>query len=127
MNVNFIFYIEKRVELFQKIRAAYPDKIPIIVEKVPGTDVPDIKKKKFLSPPDIALKFFFEEVRQQIDITNNPEEVIDFLLDTPTGVISPSSCMKATNLYFLKYVSCNHTLSPFIKWVYGLFFFRLQF
>ena len=86
-------FSEKRVELFQKIKAAYPDKIPVIVEKVPGADAPDIKKKKFLSPPDIALKFFFEEVRQQIECIDNPEEIIDFLLDTPTGVISPSSCM----------------------------------
>ena len=45
--ISFMIAAE-RVTLYQKIKASFPDKIPIIVEKAPGADVPQIKKRKYL-------------------------------------------------------------------------------
>lgn len=41
---------EKRKEVAEKIRSKYPDRIPVIVEKAPKSDAPDIDKKKYLVP-----------------------------------------------------------------------------
>ena len=39
--------IEKRREEAQRIRAKYPDRIPVICEKAESSDIPDIDKKKY--------------------------------------------------------------------------------
>jgi len=38
--------LEKRREVAERILAKYPDRIPVIVEKAPKSDAPDIDKKK---------------------------------------------------------------------------------
>jgi hypothetical protein len=43
--VNF-YNLAKRKEVADKIRSKYPDRIPVIVEKAPKSDAPDIDKKK---------------------------------------------------------------------------------
>jgi hypothetical protein len=37
----------------QKIKSKYPDRIPVIVQKSPKSDAPEIDKKKFLVPADV--------------------------------------------------------------------------
>ena len=37
---------EKRKEVADRILDKYPDRIPVIVEKAPKSDAPDIDKKK---------------------------------------------------------------------------------
>eukprot|EP01107_Rhizomastix_libera_P015620 TRINITY_DN597_c0_g2_i3.p1 TRINITY_DN597_c0_g2~~TRINITY_DN597_c0_g2_i3.p1 ORF type:complete len:131 (+),score=29.49 TRINITY_DN597_c0_g2_i3:37-429(+) len=86
----------ERVTLYQKIKASFPDKIPIIVEKAPGADVPQIKKRKFLSPGDIPLSQFLEEVRVQIPRTAADQAVV-FLFDDNTGV--PNAAMTMEQIY----------------------------
>jgi GABA(A) receptor-associated protein len=41
---------EKRQAESRRILAKYPDRIPVICEKAPRSDLPDIDKKKFLVP-----------------------------------------------------------------------------
>ena len=41
---------EKRSAEARRILAKYPDRIPVICEKAPRSDLPDIDKKKFLVP-----------------------------------------------------------------------------
>jgi len=36
---------DKRKEVAEKIRSKYPERIPVIVEKAPKSDAPDIDKK----------------------------------------------------------------------------------
>ncbi|XP_058848525.1 uncharacterized protein LOC117424538 isoform X1 [Acipenser ruthenus] len=38
----------------EKIRAKYPDKIPVIVEKAPKSRVAELDKKKYLVPSDLT-------------------------------------------------------------------------
>lgn len=43
----------------EKIRSKYPDRIPVIVEKAPKSDAPDIDKKKYLVPAGSYSCSFF--------------------------------------------------------------------
>jgi GABA(A) receptor-associated protein len=45
---------EVRCAESSKIRGKYQDRIPVIVEKVPKSSIPDIDKKKFLVPADLS-------------------------------------------------------------------------
>jgi len=60
---------EKRVETAQKIRTKYPNRIPVIVEKVEGSDVPEIEKKKFLVPDDITVGKLVYEIRKNMKLS----------------------------------------------------------
>ncbi|RXM99502.1 Gamma-aminobutyric acid receptor-associated protein [Acipenser ruthenus] len=42
----------------EKIRAKYPDKIPVIVEKAPKSRVAELDKKKYLVPSDLTGNTF---------------------------------------------------------------------
>jgi len=66
--------LEKRKEVAARIRAKYPDRIPVIVEKAPKTDAPDIDKKKYLVPSDITVGKFVYEIRKHMKLT--PEKAI---------------------------------------------------
>ena len=46
MRVLLTLIIEKRKEEADKITKKYPDRIPVICEKAPGTAIPDIDKTK---------------------------------------------------------------------------------
>lgn len=65
---------EKRKEVAEKIRAKYPDRIPVIVEKAPRSDAPDIDKQKYLVPADITVGKFVYEIRKHMRL--NPEQAI---------------------------------------------------
>ena len=57
--------IEQRRALSRRIIEQYPDRVPVIVEKVPGANVPEIKKKKWLPQHNITkmlLDFFPQEM-----------------------------------------------------------------
>ena len=101
MVLHSLIHLDKRVELYKKIKASFPDQIPIIVERAPGADAPNIRKKKFLSPPDITIETFLEEVREQIEFDSSEKEVIDFLFDTPRGIIAPQFCIIFYLIHFL--------------------------
>ena len=48
------FLTDSRREESQKIRRKYPDRIPVVVEKVSNSSIPDIDKRKFLVPSDLT-------------------------------------------------------------------------
>ena len=45
---------EKRKAEAEKIRRKYDDRIPVIVERAPGSTIADIDKKKYLVPGDLT-------------------------------------------------------------------------
>jgi GABA(A) receptor-associated protein len=61
--------LAKRKEVADRIRAKYSDRIPVIVEKAPKSDVPDIDKKKYLVPGDITVGKFVYEIRKHMKLT----------------------------------------------------------
>jgi GABA(A) receptor-associated protein len=66
---------EKRKYEADKIRAKYPDRIPVICEKNPrSNDVPDVDKKKYLVPSDLTAGQFLYVIRKRMKLS--PEKAI---------------------------------------------------
>ena len=57
-----------------KIRTKYPDRVPVVVEKAPRSDIQDIDKRKFLVPNDISVAQFMYIIRRRIQLP--PEKAI---------------------------------------------------
>lgn len=68
------FSLKKRLNEATRIMEKYPNRIPIIVEKVIKSDIPDIDKKKFLVPVDLTLGQFIYVIRKRIKL--EPEQAI---------------------------------------------------
>eukprot|EP01088_Endostelium_zonatum_P015908 TRINITY_DN4091_c0_g1_i1.p1 TRINITY_DN4091_c0_g1~~TRINITY_DN4091_c0_g1_i1.p1 ORF type:complete len:138 (+),score=46.73 TRINITY_DN4091_c0_g1_i1:54-416(+) len=76
----------QRKNVAEKIQAKYPDRIPVIVEKAPKSDAPDIDKKKFLVPNDITVGKFIYEIRKHMQLS--PEKAIFLFVN---GVYPPTA------------------------------------
>ena len=68
---------EQRRKECDKIRNQFPDKIPIICEKDPKSNIKDIDKTKYLVPADLTVANFSSMIRKRIEI---PEEAAFYLL-----------------------------------------------
>ncbi|KAG2234948.1 hypothetical protein INT48_005102 [Thamnidium elegans] len=67
-------HIEKRKAEAERIRQKYPDRIPVICEKVEKSDIPTIDKKKYLVPADLTVGQFVYVIRKRIKLS--PEKAI---------------------------------------------------
>ncbi|CEP01388.1 Autophagy-related protein [Plasmodiophora brassicae] len=68
------FTFEERQTESQRIRDKYPDRIPVICEKSPKSDISDIDKKKYLVPSDLTVGQFVYVIRKRIKL--EPEKGI---------------------------------------------------
>ena len=59
---------EKRKQEAQKMRDKYPDRIPVIVERAPHSDINEIDKKKYLVPKDLTVGQFVHVIRKRIKL-----------------------------------------------------------
>eukprot|EP00455_Lapot_gusevi_P043664 TRINITY_DN5340_c0_g1_i4.p1 TRINITY_DN5340_c0_g1~~TRINITY_DN5340_c0_g1_i4.p1 ORF type:complete len:103 (-),score=23.29 TRINITY_DN5340_c0_g1_i4:279-587(-) len=75
----------------EKIRNKYPDRIPVIVDKAAGSDVPPLDKKKFLVPADLTVSQFLTVIRKRLQLT--PEKSIFIYCN---NTLPCSSAMMAT-------------------------------
>merc|ERR1719464_616293 len=62
---------EKRSAEAKRILAKYPDRIPVICEKAPRSDLPDIEKKKFLVPGTMLIGEFKYIIHKHINQTGS--------------------------------------------------------
>ena len=60
----------KRLEESTRIRAKFPDRVPVIVEKsgTANNDLPPLKKQKYLVPYDITSGQFMFIIRKRIQL-----------------------------------------------------------
>jgi GABA(A) receptor-associated protein len=65
---------EKRKSEAERIRAKYPDRVPVICEKADRSDIPDIDKKKYLVPADLTVGQFHYVIRKRIKLA--PEKAL---------------------------------------------------
>ena len=65
---------ELRKSEASRIRAKYPDRVPVIVEKAERNEISDIDKHKFLVPNDLTVGQFVYIIRKRIKLT--PEQAI---------------------------------------------------
>ncbi|KAG0337033.1 ubiquitin-like protein atg8 [Podila humilis] len=61
---------EKRQAEAARIRQKYPDRIPVICEKVEKSDIQTIDKKKYLVPMDLTVGQFVYVIRKRIHLTS---------------------------------------------------------
>ena len=59
---------EKRYQESKNILAKYPERIPIIVEKYEGCELPEIDKLKYLVPKDMTMPQFIFVIRKRIKL-----------------------------------------------------------
>merc|ERR1711881_336923 len=79
---------DKRRAEAERIRAKYPDRIPVICEKADRSDIPDIDKKKYLVPADLTVGQFVYVIRKRIRLS--PEKAIFIFINNvlpPTAVL----------------------------------------
>lgn len=86
--------LEVRTRESAKILAKYPDRLPIIVERIPTNNVlPQISKSKFLVPADLTITQFMYIIRKYLKL--EPSHSIYLFCD---GVI-PSASETINNTY----------------------------
>ena len=73
---------EKRKAESIRIRAKYPDRIPVIAEKAPKSDIVAIDKNRFLVPHDLTVGQFVYVIRKRIRLT--PEKAIYVFVNNKT-------------------------------------------
>lgn len=79
---------EKRKAESDRIRVKYPDRIPVIVERGPNSDIPDIDKSKFLVPHDLTVGQMVYVIRRRIKLA--PEKAIFIFIN---NVLPPTSAL----------------------------------
>uniref|UniRef100_A0A6C0CQA6 Autophagy-related protein n=1 Tax=viral metagenome TaxID=1070528 RepID=A0A6C0CQA6_9ZZZZ len=62
------FSFTQRLSESAKIIAKYPDRIPVICERI-GDTVPDIDRKKYLVPGDLSIANFMYVIRKRIKLS----------------------------------------------------------
>jgi GABA(A) receptor-associated protein len=86
-----LFKLEKRKSEAERIRAKYPDRVPVICEKADRSDIPDIDKKKYLVPADLTVGQFHYVIRKRIKLA--PEKAL-FLFCSNS--IPPNAALMST-------------------------------
>ena len=66
--------LEKRRAESARIREKYPDRVPVICERLEKSDIPVIDKKKYLVPSDLTVGQFVYVIRKRIKL--EPEKAI---------------------------------------------------
>ena len=92
-NYQQIKTLDERKLESSKIHTKYPDRTPVILEKLRSSDIPDIDKYKFLIPKDLTLAEFIYVIRKRIKL--KPEKAI-FLFCNNTV---PSSSALMSKIY----------------------------
>lgn len=69
------------------MRQKYPNRIPVICEKVEKSDIPSIDKKKYLVPAELTVGQFVFVVRKRIKLS--PEKAIFIFVNDvlPVGLV----------------------------------------
>uniref|UniRef100_A0A1A9UWQ7 Uncharacterized protein n=1 Tax=Glossina austeni TaxID=7395 RepID=A0A1A9UWQ7_GLOAU len=77
---------DKRRAEGDKMRRKYPDRVPVIIEKLPTARIVDLDKKKYLVPNDLTIGQFYFLIRKRIQL--RPEDALFFFIN---NVIPPKA------------------------------------
>lgn len=70
---------EKRRTECEKIRKSNPDRIPVVIEKNPTSQLAPLEKKKYLVPQDLTVGQFYFMIRKKMEL--RPEEALFFFVN----------------------------------------------
>jgi GABA(A) receptor-associated protein len=68
--VNKYKTFEERLEESTKVRNKYPDRVPVICEKNPGSGLEMIDKRKYLVPYDLTSTQFLFIIRKRLKLAS---------------------------------------------------------
>ena len=68
VNMNKTF--QERLEESSKIKNKYPDRVPVICEKNPGSGLDMLDKKKYLVPNDLTATQFLFIIRKRLKLAS---------------------------------------------------------
>ncbi len=68
VNINKTF--KERVEESHKIKTKYPDRVPVICEKNPGSGLDVLDKRKYLVPNDLTATQFLFIIRKRLKLAS---------------------------------------------------------
>lgn len=83
--------LEKRSAEAARIREKYPDRIPVICEKEPRSDIAPVDKRKYLIPIDLTVGQFVYVIRKRISIP--PEKAIFIFVN---NTLPPTAALMST-------------------------------
>jgi GABA(A) receptor-associated protein len=86
--------LEERISIAEKIMVQFPGTVPVIVDRLPNSHLPPIKKNKFIIPNNITVGKFLYEIRKSIPM-NQEQGLIIFIGE----IIPPTSSLMA-NIYY---------------------------
>lgn len=76
---------------FEKVMEIHPSKIPVILERAPNAQVPDIDRYKFLLPRDFTVANFLDVIRKRINLSK--EQALFVYVE---GTVPASNAMFST-------------------------------
>lgn len=85
------FPLEKLKQEANRIRSKYPDRIPVIVERAPKADLPEIDRQKFLVPHELTMGQFVYVIRKRVKIS--PEKAIFVFVN---NVLPPTAALMSS-------------------------------
>lgn len=80
--------LETRQAETSRIRARYPDRVPVIVQQSPNSSLPTLTKQKYLIPHDLTVGQFLLTIRQRLKMSS--EQSIFLFVDNklpPTSAL----------------------------------------
>ena len=89
--------LEERQNESNRILREYPNRLPVICEKAPKTDLPAIQKTKYLIPSDMTVSQFAFLIRRNIDLNEN--SAIYLITSKGKGLILNQTIMEAYNIH----------------------------
>mmetsp|Transcript_21920 Transcript_21920/g.38816 ORF Transcript_21920/g.38816 Transcript_21920/m.38816 type:complete len:142 (+) Transcript_21920:230-655(+) len=82
---------EEREQEAKRIREKYPDRIPVICEREPRSDMPEIDKKKYLVPQDLTVGQFVYVIRKRVKVES--EKAIYIFIN---NVLPPTAALMSS-------------------------------
>jgi GABA(A) receptor-associated protein len=66
-----LYSFEQRKSEADRVIAANPSRIPVVCERVPGSVLPELDKRKFLAPVDLMVYHFVQIIHKKMKLSHN--------------------------------------------------------
>ena len=91
------YSLEQRKEEANTILRNYKNRIPVICENAPNSDIPPIKKVKYLVPGDMTVSQFQFIIRKNIDL--NKDSALYLFAGKNKTITGDKTIMETYNIY----------------------------
>lgn len=81
--------LSERKDEYQRICTKYPDLIPVICERMSGSELPESQRRKYLVPRDITMGQFKYVIRKRIELL--PDQALFVFVNNT--VLAPTQAM----------------------------------